>query len=88
MVLDVKLPPRAAFTAQMIGTLFGSLLNFGKSSLKCIRLRRFKNIPFTVIMNTIIDNQRNILLSVQGTNIWSGQQPQQYNSQAIVWALR
>ena len=39
-------------------------------------------------MNTIIDNQRNILLSVQGTNIWSGQQPQQYNSQAIAWALR
>jgi len=38
-------------------------------------------------MNTIIDNQRNILLSVQGTNIWSGQQPQQYNSQAIAWAL-
>ena len=26
---DVKLPPRAAFTAQVIGTLFGSLLNFG-----------------------------------------------------------
>ena len=39
-------------------------------------------------MNTIIDNQWNILLSVQGTNIWSGQQPQQYNSQAIVWGLR
>ena len=39
-------------------------------------------------MNTIIDNQRDILLSVQGTNIWSGQQPQQYNSQAIAWGLR
>jgi hypothetical protein len=36
-------------------------------------------------MNSIVDNQREILLSVQGTNIWSGQQPQQYNSQAIVW---
>jgi hypothetical protein len=36
-------------------------------------------------MNSIIDNQREILLSVQGTNIWSGQQPQQYNSQAIAW---
>ena len=41
-----------------------------------------------VIMNTIIDNQWNTLLSVQGTNIWSGQQPQQYNSQAIAWGLR
>ena len=39
----------------------------------------------TVLMNTIIDNQRPILLSVEGTNIWSGQQPQQYNSQAIAW---
>lgn len=56
----------------------------------------------TVLMNSIIDNQRDILLSVEGssklpgvffrdtdyflgTNIWSGQQPQQYNSQAIAW---
>ncbi|KAI0256212.1 OPT oligopeptide transporter [Lactifluus subvellereus] len=61
-----KLPPRAAFTAQIIGTLFGSFLNY-------------------IMMNSIIDNQREILLSVQGTNIWSGQQPQQYNSQAIAW---
>lgn len=36
-------------------------------------------------MNSIIDNQRDILLSIEGTNIWSGQQPQQYNSQAIAW---
>ncbi|KAH0585321.1 hypothetical protein H2248_008562 [Termitomyces sp. 'cryptogamus'] len=61
-----KLPPRAAFTAQIIGTLFGAVLNY-------------------VLMNSIIDNQRPILLSVEGTNIWSGQQPQQYNSQAIAW---
>ncbi|KAF8959502.1 OPT oligopeptide transporter protein-domain-containing protein [Flammula alnicola] len=61
-----KLPPRAAFTAQIIGTLFGAVLNF-------------------VLMNSIIDNQRTILLSVEGTNVWSGQQPQQYNSQAIAW---
>ncbi|KAG6857387.1 hypothetical protein H0H87_004749 [Tephrocybe sp. NHM501043] len=61
-----KLPPRAAFTAQIIGTFFGAVLNF-------------------VLMNSIIDNQRDILLSVEGTNIWSGQQPQQYNSQAIAW---
>lgn len=61
-----KLPPRAAFTAQIIGTLLGAVLNY-------------------VLMNSIIDNQREILLSVQGTNIWSGQQPQSYNSQAIAW---
>ncbi|THH03265.1 hypothetical protein EW145_g6393 [Phellinidium pouzarii] len=61
-----KLPPRAAFAAQTIGTLLGSILNF-------------------VLMNSIIDSQAPTLLSVEGTNIWSGQQPQQYNSQAIAW---
>ncbi|KAH9040057.1 OPT oligopeptide transporter protein-domain-containing protein [Lactarius pseudohatsudake] len=61
-----KLAPRAAFTAQIIGTLFGSILNY-------------------IMMNSIIDHQRDILLSVEGTNIWSGQQPQQYNSQSIAW---
>ncbi|KJA26235.1 hypothetical protein HYPSUDRAFT_307929 [Hypholoma sublateritium FD-334 SS-4] len=61
-----KVPPRAAFTAQIVGTLLGAILNF-------------------ILMNSIIDNQAPILLSVEGTNIWSGQQPQQYNSQAIAW---
>ncbi|KAG1905875.1 OPT oligopeptide transporter protein-domain-containing protein [Suillus fuscotomentosus] len=61
-----KLPPRAAFAAQVIGTLLGAVLNY-------------------MLMNSIIDSQREILLSVQGTNIWSGQQPQSYNSQAIAW---
>ncbi|KAG1834048.1 OPT oligopeptide transporter protein-domain-containing protein [Suillus subalutaceus] len=61
-----KLPPRAAFTAQIIGTLLGAVLNY-------------------IMMNSIIDNQREILLSVEGTNIWSGRQPQMYNSQAIAW---
>ncbi|KAG6376474.1 OPT oligopeptide transporter protein-domain-containing protein [Boletus reticuloceps] len=61
-----KLPPRASFTAQIIGILLGAILNY-------------------FLMNSIIDSQREILLSVQGTNIWSGQQPQQYNSQAIAW---
>ena len=27
---DTKLPPRAAFTAQIIGTLFGSILNYSE----------------------------------------------------------
>lgn len=33
-----------------------------------------------IMMNSIIDNQRDILLSVEGTNIWSGQALQQFNS--------
>ncbi|KAG6331947.1 hypothetical protein ID866_7144 [Astraeus odoratus] len=61
-----KLPPRAAFTAQMVGTIFGACLNY-------------------VLMNSIVTNQKEILLSVQGTNVWSGWQVQMYNSQAIAW---
>jgi len=33
-----------------------------------------------VMMNSIVTNQQEILLSVQGTNIWSGQNVQQYNT--------
>ena len=33
-----------------------------------------------IMMNEIVDNQRTILLSVEGSNIWSGQQVQQYNT--------
>lgn len=82
--LDTKLPPRAAFTAQIIGTLFGSVLNFGVSC-STVPVAFANNSYHAVLMNSIIDNQRPILLSVEGTNIWSGQQPQQYNSQSIAW---
>lgn len=36
-------------------------------------------------MRTVIDSHREILLDVQGSNIWSGQQVQSYNSDAIAW---
>ncbi|SCV67185.1 BQ2448_5831 [Microbotryum intermedium] len=36
-----------------------------------------------IVMSTIISNQRDILLSVQGTSAWSGQQVQGVNSAAI-----
>lgn len=38
-----------------------------------------------VIMKIIVKAQRDILLQVQGTNIWSGQQVQTFNSNAISW---
>ncbi|KAI0691079.1 OPT oligopeptide transporter [Cerioporus squamosus] len=38
-----------------------------------------------VVMQSVIDGNREILLDVQGTNVWSGQQVQSYNSQAITW---
>ncbi|KAK7464158.1 hypothetical protein VKT23_006324 [Stygiomarasmius scandens] len=36
-------------------------------------------------MTTVINAQREVLLDVQGTNVWSGQQVQSYNSGAIAW---
>ncbi|OZJ06026.1 hypothetical protein BZG36_01102 [Bifiguratus adelaidae] len=38
-----------------------------------------------VIMKSIIASQRDLLLSPQGSNIWSGQNPQQFNSLSITW---
>ncbi|KAF9458297.1 OPT oligopeptide transporter [Collybia nuda] len=38
-----------------------------------------------VIMKTVLNAQRDILRDVQGTNVWSGQQVQSYNSAAIAW---
>ncbi|EIN08007.1 OPT oligopeptide transporter [Punctularia strigosozonata HHB-11173 SS5] len=38
-----------------------------------------------VIMRTVLSSQRDILLDVQGSNVWSGQQVQSYNSDAIAW---
>jgi len=38
-----------------------------------------------VMMNSITTAQRDILLSVEGTNIWSGQVIQSWNSQATAW---
>ncbi|GAA6013376.1 hypothetical protein JCM10207_000874 [Rhodosporidiobolus poonsookiae] len=38
-----------------------------------------------IIMQQVLSNQREILLDVQGSNIWSGQQVQSFNSQAVSW---
>ncbi|PFH46431.1 hypothetical protein AMATHDRAFT_77677 [Amanita thiersii Skay4041] len=38
-----------------------------------------------VIMKTVLGSQRDVLRDVQGTNVWSGQQVQAYNSDAIAW---
>ncbi|KAG6813540.1 hypothetical protein H0H93_013345 [Arthromyces matolae] len=36
-------------------------------------------------MKVIINSRREILLDVQGSNVWSGQQVQSFNSDAISW---
>lgn len=38
-----------------------------------------------IMTNEIITNQFDILLSIEGTNVWSGQQAQAFNSLSVAW---
>ena len=38
-------------------------------------------------MISVVDARREILLSPKGTNVWSGQIPQDLNSAAVTWSL-
>jgi uncharacterized oligopeptide transporter (OPT) family protein len=38
-----------------------------------------------VIMQSVVNNERTILLSNEGTRTWSGQQVQSYNANAVLW---
>ncbi|KAH6672407.1 OPT oligopeptide transporter protein-domain-containing protein [Halenospora varia] len=40
-----------------------------------------------IMMKTIVTNQFTILKSIEGSNIWSGQNVQQYNTLAIAWSI-
>jgi hypothetical protein len=40
-----------------------------------------------VVMISVVDAQREILLDPVGTNVWSGQVPQSLNSAAVTWSL-
>lgn len=40
-----------------------------------------------VMMVSIVQNQSTILTSVQGSNIWSGQNIQQFNTLAVAWSI-
>lgn len=42
---------------------------------------------FLVVMVSVVDAQREILISPTGTNVWSGQVPQSLNSAAVTWSL-
>ncbi|KAJ9214069.1 hypothetical protein DTO166G4_4335 [Paecilomyces variotii] len=40
-----------------------------------------------IMMLTIVQNQGSVLKSIEGTNIWSGQNIQQFNTLAIAWSI-
>ncbi|KAK8868122.1 OPT oligopeptide transporter protein-domain-containing protein [Apiospora arundinis] len=61
-----KLSPRCTLTMQLVGTLFGGVINYA-------------------VMMSITEAQRDILLSIEGTHIWSGAHLQSFNTQAVTW---
>lgn len=82
-----KIPPRVMFLTQMWGTMVGVVVNYGTSP----RVHPMPPLPvltgFSVVMISIVDAQREILLSPLGTNVWSGQGVQSLNSAAVTWSL-
>ena len=66
------------------------LAQYAKLSPKCTFTAQFAGTMIGAIFNyimmsSIVKNQRDILLSVEGSNVWSGQNVQQYNSQVGRW---
>ncbi|KAI0312705.1 OPT oligopeptide transporter protein-domain-containing protein [Amylostereum chailletii] len=87
-----KLPPRVTFFAQVCGAVVGCILNY--VMLLSTHLSLLRHAPretvvgcilnYVMLLN-IIDNNRAALLSISGTRLWSGQNPQSFNSNAISW---
>jgi hypothetical protein len=47
----------------------------------------FSRTTLLIHRASIVDNQASILTAVAGTNIWSGQNVQQFNTLAIAWSI-
>lgn len=65
---QAKLSPKCTFATQIIGCVFGAILNY-------------------IMMQSIVKEQTPILLSTEGTSIWSGAWVQSTNSNAVAWSL-
>lgn len=65
---QVKLSPKCTFATQVIGCVFGAILNY-------------------IMMQSIVKAQTPILLSTEGTSIWSGAWVQSINSNGIAWSM-
>jgi len=65
---QAKLSPKCTYTTQVIGCVFGAVLNY-------------------IMMESIVKEQTPILLSTEGTAIWSGAWVQSINSNSVAWSL-
>jgi hypothetical protein len=52
-----------------------------------VYLRLLMFLFWAVVMVSVVDAQREVLLKPIGTNVWSGQVPQSLNSAAVTWSL-
>ncbi|KAL8286819.1 hypothetical protein RQP46_004347 [Phenoliferia psychrophenolica] len=73
----MKLPPRVTFTVQMLGSTIGGILQIIITKTSAPFLS-FYDLNSYLPHGSVIANQRAILLSIEGTNIWNGQNVQSY----------
>ncbi|KAJ1023205.1 hypothetical protein NDA16_003358 [Ustilago loliicola] len=83
------------YNAQAMGLILSKDLKLGQwvhLAPKCTFTVQVVGCLVGALMNyimllDIVENQATILKSVQGTNIWSGQNIQQFNTLAIAWSI-
>ncbi len=56
-------------------------------SLSCREAIGCEFVYLTVVMISVVEAQRDLLLDPKGSNIWSGQTIQHLNSAAVTWSL-
>ena len=78
----LKIPPRAMFLTQLWGTILGAAINYGMYHHYRLWLPP-SWISALVVMVSVVDAQREILLDPIGTNVWVSHA--EFN--VIVWNL-
>ena len=66
----LKIPPRVMFLTQIWGTLLGAVVNYGECHMGYLVCQLKDTEYVTVVMVSVVDAQREILLDPTGTNIW------------------
>jgi len=91
----VHLSPRHTFTIQVMGCLVGAIMNYAMMIasvfLSLLKKKRKKKgnqeTKLNLLHHRIVANQAPILKGIPGSNIWSGQNVQQFNTLAVVFSM-
>jgi hypothetical protein len=81
------IPPRITFILQIVGCLVGGIFSEYRIVVIPNVILSLTVTQDWVMMISLVQNQGEILRSVQGSNIWSGQNIQQFNTLAIAWSI-